>query len=52
MDRRAVNHDVKLFARLHGLRLGSFDGCHKLHDFANKGKSGYRTCVWFLSKPR
>ena len=32
---RAVNRDVKLFARVHGLSLGSFDGCHRLRDFRN-----------------
>ena len=48
---KAVNHDVKLFARVHDLSLGSFDGCHKLNDFANPvGKGGYRTCVWHLTK--
>ena len=48
---RAVNRDVKLFARVYGLALGSFDGCHKLRDFRNVGMGGYRTCLWYLRKP-
>ena len=49
----AVHHDVHLFARVHALRLGSFDGCHQLADFRNAGHNakGYRTCVWYLLKP-
>eukprot|EP00966_Prymnesium_polylepis_P224769 5198631-Prymnesium_polylepis.1 len=46
---KAVNHDVKLFARVRGLRLGSFDGCHQLTDFRQPVDPGrYRTCVWWL----
>jgi hypothetical protein len=47
---RAVNRDVKLFARVYGQKLRLFDGCHALRSFRHADGNGYRTCVWYMQK--
>ena len=44
---RAVSHDVQLFARTHGLELGSFGGCHERLIAAASNE----LCVWYIRKP-
>ena len=44
----AVSHDVQLFARVHGLTVNSFDGCHEKLMLDAPGGG---LCVWYIQKP-
>ena len=58
---QAVGHDVRLFARVHGLKVSSFNDCH--HYWVHETRPGTTedhdrphhapgsACVWYLRKP-